>query len=139
MIILSTYHFKEIEIFFEHFYDQHLISKISTCSLNKTNIINTIYIYVMLIFLLWNMCCCDFLCTSKKKSRCGILFHSMWAHSKNGNFGLIQPYQVNGVTLFWYTYIVGFFFLKMNSMINILELSISKYLCTSFIVERLSY
>lgn len=63
----------------------------------------------------------------------------MWAHSKNGNLGLIQPDQVNGVTLFWYTYIVGFFFLKINSMINILELSISKYLCTSFIVERLLY
>lgn len=64
----------------------------------------------------------------------------MWAHSKNGNLGLIQPDQVNGVTLFWYTYIVVvFFFLKINSMINILELFISKYLCTSFIVERLSY
>lgn len=64
----------------------------------------------------------------------------MWAHSKNGNLGLIQPDQVNGVTLFWYTYIVVvFFFLKINSMINILELSISKYLCTSFIVEQLLY
>lgn len=130
MIILSTYHFKELEIFFEHFYDQHLISKISTCSLNKTNIINTIYIYFMLIFLLWNMCCCDFLCTSKKKSRCGILFHSMWVHSKNGNFGLI---------ILVYIYIVVVFFFLINSMINILELSISKYLCTGFIVERLLY
>lgn len=34
----------------------------------------------------------------------------MWAHSNNGNLGLIQPDQVNGVTLFWFTYIVGFFF-----------------------------
>lgn len=53
------------------------------------------------------MCCCDFLCTLKKKA--GVEY--MWAHSKNGNLGLIQPDQVNGVTLFWFTlYIVGFFF-----------------------------
>lgn len=60
----------------------------------------------MLIFLLWNMCCCDFLCTLKKKA----VVEYMWAHSKNDNLGLIQPDQVNGVTLFWFTYIVGFFF-----------------------------
>lgn len=46
----------------------------------------------------------DFMCTLKKKA--GVEY--MWAHSKNG---LIQPDQVNGVTLFWFTlYIVGFFF-----------------------------
>lgn len=47
------------------------------------------------------------MCTLKKKA--GVEY--MWAHSKNGNLGLIQPDQVNGVTLFWFTYIiVGFFF-----------------------------
>lgn len=39
----------------------------------------------MLIFFLWNMCCCDFLCILKKKV--GVEY--MWAYFKNGNLGFI--------------------------------------------------
>lgn len=139
MIILSTYHFKEIEIFFEHFYDQHLISKVSTCSLNKTNIINTIYIYFMLIFLLWNMCCCDFLCTSKKKAGVEYFSTACGRILKMATLALSNHTKLMGSHYSGIHILLFLFFLKINSMINILELSISKYLCTSFIVERLLY
>lgn len=79
----------------------------------------------------------------QKKSRCGILFHSMWAHSKNGNFGLIQPYQVNGVTLFWYTYIVGFFFkdLLYDQYIGTFyqQISLHKFYCRTIIILTCCY
>lgn len=138
MIILSTYHFKEIEIFFEHFYDQHLISKVSTCSLNKTNIINTIYIYFMLIFLLWNMCCCWFFMYFKKKAGVEYFSTACGRILKMATLALSNLTKLMGSHYSGLHILLGFF-LKINSMINILELFINKYLCTSFIVERLSY